>query len=160
MIGGFLNKMGVDVNEMRAHHGPRSEWKGKGEYKLRRAQIISNPDMVLECLPGSVVLHDIEIKNNTHWGWKKDCCLGLDSTIEQADMPIELVNLPVEQQVGAMETFKMTVPITVNEDAQAGLFEFKLRFRGPKGGEFGEAIPVKLRIAAAEKPEVKTQVPA
>lgn len=161
MIGGFLNKMGIDVPESRGHHCPRGEWKGKGEYKLRRAQIISNPDIVLECLPGSVVLHEIEIKNNTHWGWKKDCHLGLDSTIEQTGMPIELIDLPMEQNIGAMETFKMIVPITVNDDAKAGLFEFMLRFRGPKGGEFGEPIPIKLLVAsaAAEKIEAKIEEP-
>lgn len=167
MIGGFLNKMGIDTQELRGHHCPRGEWKGKGEYKLRRAQIISNPDNELVCLPGTVVLHDIEIKNNTHWGWKKDCTLGLDSSIEQSDMPIELVNIPMDQIVCAMETFKMTVPITVNEDAKAGLFEFKLRFRGPKGGEFGEPIPIKLRVTEVnevndvkvEKAEEKTQEP-
>ena len=73
-------------------------------------------------------------------------------------MPIELVNIPVEQKVDAMETYKMTVPITVNDDAKAGLYEFNLRFHGPKGGEFGEPIPVKINISAAKKPEPKAPV--
>lgn len=48
----------------------------------------------------------------------------------------------------------MTVPITVLESAKPGLFEFKLRFRGPRGGEIGEPIPVKIQIGATnEKPQ-------
>jgi len=47
----------------------------------------------------------------------------------------------------------MSVPITVVESAIAKneIFEFKLRFRGPKGGEIGEPMPIKLRIVAPAK---------
>lgn len=98
MVGGFLNKMGLDKQDWNqgkdwCHKG---EWNGKGDYKLRRAVIVSNPDVVLECQPGCVVLHDIQVKNNTHWGWKKGVFLGLDSSVEQKDMPIELINIPVD----------------------------------------------------------------
>lgn len=35
-------------------------------------------------------------------------------------------------------------------------FEFSLSFRGPKGGMFGQPIPLKLRVtAAAQEEEVK-----
>jgi len=78
MIGGFLNKMGVDCSEF----GGRGEWQGKGEYKRKRAAIVSNPDIVHDVLTGCIALHDIEVKNNTHWGWKKGCFLGLDSSVE------------------------------------------------------------------------------
>jgi len=43
---------------------------------------VSNPDIVLDVDAGFITLHDIEVKNNTHWGWKKGCFLGLDSTVE------------------------------------------------------------------------------
>jgi len=45
----------------------------------------------------------------------------------------------------------MSVPITVLETAEANneIFQFNLRFRGPKGGEIGEPISVKVRIVAA-----------
>jgi hypothetical protein len=72
------------------------------------------------------------------------------------------VNLPIDSKVEAMETLKLSVPIAVLEGAEpTELFEFKLRFRGPKGGEIGQPIPIKLRIPApaakiiAEKPVEK-----
>lgn len=66
-------------------------------------------------------------------------------------MPIEVVNVPIDTKVEAMETLKISVPITVLDNAMpTELFEFKLRFRGPMGGEIGEQIAVKLRIPAQE----------
>lgn len=65
---------------------------------MKRAVIVSNPAVVLECMPGCVALHDIEIKNNTHWGWKKGVFLGIDTETLEAhtDLPIESINIPVE----------------------------------------------------------------
>lgn len=34
-----------------------------------------------------------------------------------------------------------------------------MKFHGPKGGEFGEQIPMKLRVVAAPVPEVKAPEP-
>lgn len=148
MVGGFLDKMGFDKSEWKGHHGHQ-----KGEYKKKRAVIVSNPDTVLECRPGCVVLHDIEVKNNTHWGWKQGVFLGMDSSIEQTNMPIEVVQVPVESKVEAMQNLKMSVPITVLDSAKPSdeVFEFALRFRGPKGGEIGEPINLKLKIVADAK---------
>jgi len=173
MVGGFCNKMGFDKQEWQGCKGGRGGpggrfqgWhgckEGKGEHKFKRAEIVSNPDTVLEVNRGCVVLHDIEVKNNTHWAWKQGICLGLDSSIEQVGMPIENVNLPIDTKVEAMETLKVTVPIAVLETAEpCELYEFKLRFRGPKGGEIGHPIPMKIKIGApaakivAEKPVEK-----
>lgn len=157
MVGGFLNKMGMNKDswkDMKKEGGcnweqmkqMKKEWKG--DYKQKRAEIISNPDVVLECKPGQVVLHDIEVKNNTHWGWKKGVFLGMDDSVEIAGMPIEVINMPIDNKLEAMETLKLQVPITVVDDAIPcdNVFEFKLRFRGPKGGEIGHPIPMKVKV--------------
>jgi len=108
---------------------------------------------VIEVIPGQVVIHDIEIKNNTHWGWKQGVYLGLDQSVNQTNMPIELVNMPIENKVEAMENLKLSVPITILDSAEASdkIFEFSLRFCGPKGGEIGEPIPMKIKIIGAKK---------
>lgn len=161
MIGGFLEKMGVDCkgeNPWKFMDGNRAnghcQGKGQGIHKMKRATVVSNPDIVLECQPGQVVLHDIEIKNNTHWAWKQGVFLGMDESTDIAGMPIEVVNVPVDTKVEAMETLKMSVPITVAENAfvTEQVFEFKLRFRGPHGNEFGEPIPLKLKVVDFKKP--------
>jgi uncharacterized CHY-type Zn-finger protein len=163
MIGGFLEKMGVDCkgeNPWKFMDGARAgghcHGKGQGIHKMKRATVVSNPDTVLECQPGQVVLHDIEIKNNTHWAWKQGVFLGMDESTDIAGMPIEVVNVPVDSKVDAMETLKMSVPITVAENAfiTDQVFEFKLRFRGPHGNEFGEPIPLKLKVVDFKKPAV------
>jgi hypothetical protein len=75
--------------------------------------------------------------------------LCLDQSVEQKDMPLEILNIPVEEKVEAQGTLTMNVPITVRDDAQpTELYEFALRFCGPKGGQIGEPIPMKLKIAA------------
>jgi len=161
MVGGFLENMGIDTKEWGCHKGGHGNGHGKQEYKKKRAVVVCNPDVVLECPPGCVVVHEIEVKNNTHWGWKKGCFLGLDNSVEQKGMPIELVNVPVDQKVESMETLKMAVPITVLEAAQPSEqpFQTVLRFRGPKGGEIGEPMPIKIKIVAPKAAPQEAQKP-
>jgi len=142
----------------------KQDWKqqhghcgGRGEHKVKRAVIVHNPDVVLEVAPGCVVLHDIKVKNCTNWGWKQGVFLGMDSSVEQQGLPIELVNVPVDQKVEANQCLAVTVPITVLESAKPSdeVLDYKLRFRGPKGGEIGEPIPIKVKIVAPEVPKVE-----
>lgn len=158
LVGGFMNKMGMQTD------GCNRPGKGFGcgKYKLQRAIIVSNPQEVLQCQPGCVVIHDIEMKNNTSWGWKEGCTLGLDSSIEQVNLPIEAVNIPVDQKVEGMSNIKMSVPFTIKENAMPGdVQEIKIRFKGPKGNVFGDSIPVKIQVIAPEKKEeiVKAEEP-
>merc|ERR1719333_445347 len=62
-----------------------------------------------------------------------------------------------------METLKLSVPITVLDSAKPSdePFQTILRFRGPKGGEIGEPMPIKIRIVAAPaQPEPTKPAPA
>lgn len=151
-------------NWMQEHGHQQPQGWCKGEHKTNRAIIISNPDVVLECMPGCVVLHDIEVMNKTNWGWKQGVFLGMDSSIEQSGLPIEVVNVPVDQKVeGNNGTLKMSVPITVLDSAKPSdkVYEYKLRFCGPKGGQFGEPIPIKVKVigAATFKPVAPQEEP-
>lgn len=67
-------------------------------------------------------------------------------------MPIEFVNVPVEFEVKAQAQFELTVPITVLPNAVISdkPYEFKLCFRGPNGNQFGEQIPLKIRVIEPE----------
>ena len=173
MMKGFLGKMGVECKDgeipwgklkemkeefMKNNNCGENSWKfaggegrcgGKGAHKMKRAVIVSKPEEVLECVPGSVILPELKIKNNTHWGWKQGVFLGMDESMELTGMPIEIVHLPIDMiEVKGMETFDLSVPIQVAENAIVSdhIFEFTLRFRGPKGGEFGEKIPLKIKV--------------
>jgi hypothetical protein len=128
---------------------------------MQRAVIINKPEDVLECMPGQVILPELKIKNNTHWNWKQGVFLGMDESMELTGMPIEVVHLPIDMiDVKAQETFDLCVPIQIADNAIVSdhVFELTLRFRGPKGGEFGEPIPLKIKIVnqvKAEEPESK-----
>jgi hypothetical protein len=149
-IQNFLNhKAGFKHGKHDKHdRADRPHKQGKSEYMMKRAEIVSNPDTVLECARGGVVNHDIEVKNNTHWDWKEDFYLGLDKAMPQDKIPIKAVNVPVKQKVGAMESYKITVPVAVLEDAAAcELFEFNLHFYKANGHEFGHPIPMKIKVS-------------
>lgn len=79
-------------------------------------------------------------------------------------MPIHVVHLPIDREVKAKETFKLIVPITIVDHALIGQeFEFNLSFRGPRGGQFGHQIPLKLRVTGevveeVVKPEPLSQI--
>lgn len=141
-------------------HQMKKEWRNqhcgdfKGGFKMRRAVLMKKIEEEIQCMPGCVQLLEIEVQNQTNWPWKQGCFLSLASEVDQDTMPIELINVPVDQKVDANQTYKITVPICVLESAKPtdGLYEFSLRFRGPKGSEFGDAIPLKLRISAPAQP--------
>lgn len=82
--------------------------------------------------------------------------------MELTGMPIEVVHLPIDMiEVKAKETFELCVPIQIPDNAIVSdhIFELTLRFRGPKGGQFGEPIPLKIKIVdhikAEAEPETK-----
>jgi hypothetical protein len=179
MISGFLEKLGGSdehkntikdfIKSMKDNCEQRkNEWgfanghnrcKGGEKHKLKRALILSKPEL-LEGYPGTVVLAEIEVKNDTHWGWKQGVFLGMDEGVDIEGMPIHVVHLPIDREVKGQETFKLTVPITIVDHALIGQeFEFKLCFRGPKGGMFGQPIPLKLRVSESTVQQ-EVQVPA
>jgi len=61
-----------------------------------------------------------------------------------------------------MESFVLEVPIQIIDSAIISdkVYDFSLRFRGPKGGEFGEPIPMKIKVVApkASPEKIKNQV--
>ena len=127
-------------------------------YKQKRAVLVNKPE-TLEALPGSVAIAEIEVKNCTHWGWKQGVFLGMDENQNIEGMPIEVVHLPVDQELKSFEVLKMSVPITVCANAFPSDEPFKctLRFRGPKGNEFGQPIPISIKIVSKLSAESSAQ---
>ncbi len=96
------------------------------------------------------MLPSIEVRNSTHWPWKQGCFLGMDESVNLQNMPIDFINVPVDFEVKGQENFKLTIPITVLSTAFPSdqIYEFVLCFRGPNGNQFGEQIPLKIKIVA------------
>jgi hypothetical protein len=85
-------------------------------HKMKRAMLISKSELLEGC-PGSIVVAEIEVKNCTHWGWKKGVFLGMDTEQNLEGMPIEVVQFPIEQDVKSFEVLKLAVPISIVQDA-------------------------------------------
>lgn len=76
----------------------------------------------------------------------------MDESVNLKNMPIEFINVPINFEVRGQENFKMTIPITVLPHAipTDEVYEFVLCFRGPNGNQFGEKIPLKIKIVGAD----------
>lgn len=74
----------------------------------------------------------------------------MDESVDLQNMPIDFINVPINFEVKGQENFKITIPITVLPTAFASdrVYEFILCFRGPNGNQFGEQIPLKIKIVA------------
>lgn len=108
--------MRQQMREQRGHHGGHHEHRGG--HKLKRATLLKKIEEVIECQPGCVVLQEIEVQNNTDWPWKQGCYISLDQSVEQKDLPIEMINVPVEKKVEGMDKCTITVPICVLDSAK------------------------------------------
>jgi hypothetical protein len=161
MVTDFMGKMGVTVPEELQQEawsfmgGKRCGMGGEKPWKKKRAVVVSKPEGILEACPGQMLLPAIQIRNGTHWSWKQGVFLGMDESVELANLPIEVVNVPIDFEVKGQETFKLSLPIKVHEHSIPSdeVIEFTLAFRGPNGNKFGEMIPIKLKIVPQTKEE-------
>ena len=119
--------------------------------------MISKPVSVLEASPGEIVLPSIEMKNSAALAWTQGCFLGMHDAVDITTLPIEPVHLPITFDVKAQETFKIQVPIKVLDIMIPDKTEYDivLCFRGPNGNQFGEAIPMKIKVVSSEKDEME-----
>jgi hypothetical protein len=171
MAAEFMTKMGMTVPEDMENmpnpwafmNGKRFECGPRGEkpWNKKRAIVVSQPTDVLEACPGQTLLPAISIKNGAHWAWKTGVFLGMEDSVELANLPIEVVNVPITFKTEAMETFKMNVPIKIHESAVASddVHKFALTFRGPNGNQFGEVINLKLRVVPQQMQAETTDEP-
>jgi hypothetical protein len=155
MIYNFMEQMGINVEDISkqcqegAGEMPDCGWNKK-DWKLKRVEVVSVPDHVLEACPGQMLLPSIELHNGTHWPWKAGCVLTLaqEAGADFENLPIEMVNVPVDQEVKGKTSIKMTVPLKVHDHAVASeqVREVKLAMRGPGGFQFGNVITLKLKV--------------
>jgi|DEB19_MinimDraft_2_1074335.scaffolds.fasta_scaffold57591_2 hypothetical protein len=168
MVNKFMEKLGAEMPEGAEEAMKKAqEWGfggarcgGGGAWKKQRALLISKPNGVLEASPGQMLLPSIEMKNGTAWAWKQGCFLGMDESVDIAALPIEVVNVPINFDVKGHETFKIQVPIKVLDIMipDKTEYEFSLCFRGPNGNQFGEPIPMKIKVVpnqSEEKDEIE-----
>jgi hypothetical protein len=97
-----------------------------------------------------MLLPSIELFNGTHWPWKAGCVLTLaqEAGADFENLPVEMINVPVDQEVKGKSSIKMTVPLKVHDHAVASdqIHTIKLAMRGPGGFQFGNVITLKLKV--------------
>lgn len=121
-----------------------------------RAKLQKKPEGVLEACPGTSLIEEIEVLNDTFWPWKQGCVLTLHEEQSFTECPVEIINVPIDQEVKGKQSVKISVPLTVLSHIQADentVHTLNLTFRGPKGQAFGEIIPIQLKVTLP-KPQV------
>lgn len=96
--------------------GCGKNWGADGEgnsWKTQRAKLITKPESVLNACPGTSLIEEIEVLNDTYWPWKQGCSLTLADEQSFTENPIEIINVPVDQEVKGKTTMKMSVALTV-----------------------------------------------
>jgi len=58
--------------------------------------LVKKPEGVLEACPGSSLIEEIEVQNDTFWPWKQGCSLTLHEEQTFNECPIEIINVPIE----------------------------------------------------------------
>jgi len=78
IVSEFVEKMGIDPAEVEQHFGHRFGGRGGCHggnqiWREKRAIINKKPEEVIEIIPGSCVIAEVEVTNGTHWPWKPGC---------------------------------------------------------------------------------------
>jgi len=139
------------------HCGGWNQWHhGKPAWKEARAVIKNQPKDVIELQPGQTQIVELEVFNDTHWPWKPGCTLSLADEQAETELPIEIFNLPVEQDVKGKSPATFQIPLSMANHIVADdnkVYEVRFAFRGPRGHPFGETICLKVKCVLA-KPAV------
>jgi len=159
-MGEHMEKLGEHMKDFKPEEG--EDWntnfkcgnmfggdKDGNTWNQLRAKIVSKPEGVLEACPGTSLIEEIEVLNDTFWPWKQGCSLTLSEDQSMEDLPIEIINVPIEQEVKGKTSMKICVPLTIAPHIVADddkVYTIILTFRGPKGQAFGEPIPIKIKV--------------
>lgn len=82
-----------------------------------------------------------------HWPWKEGASLQSDYENATSEV-LDEVSLPIDWNIPAGSKFKVCIPIKIKEAAKVGdqVYEAKFTFHGRKGNQFGDAIPIKIKV--------------
>ena len=147
------NTEGMFDNQHSAKHNADGE---AHSWNYQRAVLQKKPEGILEACPGTSLIEEIEVVNETFWPWKKGCYLSLHDEQSFNECPIEIIQIPIEQEVKGKQSIKISIPLTVLPHIQASydnIYKLNLCFRGPKGQPFGQMITIELRVVLP-KPQV------
>jgi len=79
------------------NHGARQNADGEAHsWNYQRAVLQSKPMGVLEACPGTSLIEEIEVINETFWPWKRGCQLTLHDEQTFTECPIEFIKIPIE----------------------------------------------------------------
>jgi len=156
--GGYNNEKYADLGKMvqegmkafaqgyQANQGGFQN-QGHGDWKIKKATLVSVPAETMIGKPGEMLFANIEIKNNMNWPWKPNANLQSEFTQNIALM-LDEVAIPIDFPVGENSTFKLVIPIKIKESAKISneTYEAQFGFVGRSGKPFGEKIVIKFQV--------------
>ena len=155
IVSEFVEKMGIDPAEVEQHFGHKFGGRGgcRGGnpiWREKRAIINKKPEEVLEIIPGSCVITEVQVTNGTDWPWKPGCQITMADEQSEDVIPIETFRIPVETRLEGNQSERFEIPLTVLDHMIAGdkIYEIFVTFRGPGGKSFGQKIPIKIKVVS------------
>jgi len=134
--------------------GEQWNFNGRQGWKEARAIIQSQHDDVMELAPGQTKIVDVKVLNDTYWPWKAGCTLTLADEQTDFDLPIDVFNIPVEQEMKGKTAGTFQIPLSMGQHVVCDndrVYEVRVTFRGPKGQPFGAPIVLKVKCVFAAK---------
>ena len=151
-----IDKVFADWKTYKAEFKAQKNVENQKPWKAKMAKLIQAPEDVINAQAGKMVLVPIEVHNNSMQLWKEGINLTLDDSVDQKNIPCEVISVPVDieqmnveatgHKLRNHETLKMNVPIKINANADACTYEMLLTFRNKKNKAFGEKIPIKIAV--------------
>lgn len=93
----------------------------KGQWRMKKATVVSAPAEALSGSPGETIFAEIEIKNEAKRPWKPEASLVSNFSSNTALLLDEVV-IPIDFPVEADQTFKLAIPMKIKDSAQLSEF--------------------------------------
>ena len=100
-----MKAFGEKMKQQTSSTGPCQTWGSfrsnneSNSWNNLRAKLKSKPEGILEAYPGTTLIAEIEVMNETFWPWKQGCFLALHDDQPSTECPIEAFNVPIYQEV-------------------------------------------------------------
>merc|ERR1712014_263646 len=97
-FGKVMEHMGANAEAVFGNNqGTNQNIDGESHsWNYQRAVLQKKPEGVLSACPGTSLIEEIEVINETFWPWKKGCYLSLHDEQEFTECPIEIIHIPIE----------------------------------------------------------------
>lgn len=126
-----------------------------------RAVIVRKPEDTINLALGQKTDIEVEVLNDTHWPWRFNCTLGLAKEQTEANLPVMVLNCPIQDNVMGKSKFTVRAPLSVSANANIvadKVYSVNLAFFDPNGNQFGHLININAKCTNDQHLQASNQV--